>query len=110
MHIDSDVRYEHIYGSLEQQVKVTKVFSEVIVLREKLLEELEVLEDRFSHPQVHLARRVEGAVTVDASGDPLVPECACVDPDVDQEEVGKEEFGAVHLRRRRRLRRKSELV
>ena len=53
---------------------------------------------------------IESSESIGESGDPLVPECACVDPDVDQEEVGKEEFGAVHLHRCRRLCWTSELV
>ena len=71
------------------------------------------LEERLALQMLGVERQVEAIASsesIDESGDPLVLECACVDPDVDQEEVGKEEFGAVHLRRRRRLRRKSELV
>ena len=53
---------------------------------------------------------IESSESIGESGDPLVPECACVDPDVDREEAEKEEFGAVHLHRCRRLRWTSELV
>ena len=36
---NKDVLYENIYGSLEQQVEVTKVISSLLEVRERLLEE-----------------------------------------------------------------------
>ena len=36
---NKDIRYEYIYGSLDQQVEVTKVISSLLEVRDRLLEE-----------------------------------------------------------------------
>ena len=36
---NKEIRYDFIYGNLEQQVKVTKVISSLLEVRERLLEE-----------------------------------------------------------------------
>ena len=41
-----DIKYDFIYGSLEDQVKVVKVISSLLEVRDRLLDEGNQLDDR----------------------------------------------------------------
>ena len=41
-----DIKYDNIYGSLEDQVEVVKVISSLLEVRDRLLEEGNQLDDR----------------------------------------------------------------
>ena len=52
--IDPEIKYDHIFGTIEQQVKVTAQYMKLLEVREKLLEEKEAYRGSDTGPKSHI--------------------------------------------------------